>query len=587
MANSATIHSDDHFDFTPADICAGFVLFLCSLVMMGWLANIDILRNFAFFAFYPAMPLVNAVGMMVLAIAVGALRRGLSQIIWLSAITSLLLSIGNFAELYGDTSLGLHHLFITHSESHSSISSAVGFALAAITLPLSQQPAFTQRKTFIGLLLFNALLPLSAILAYTSNAYAAARASLFDGYSLPEALSHLLLVAGIGLTTPNRLHASLFADHPDAAALRKYALTLLVFVLATTLLTTHLSIQLRFGPVLIFALYAATLLLSLVAFLAITYSRTPSQVRTVTDLEGAHAHQEQLLAFVEESGDGILMVDNTGTLRYANSTCSKMFGYSQDEFVGMRLNELIPKRFRAKHLEHFAHFFAAHPAEKKYVKRGRLTGISKEGIEKALAISLFRREENSLVIATLRELNGLERDIAERMKHIQHDLVTGVPDRQEFGRFCQNHWDQVVRKSERHFCIFVIDLDGLRLINSKYGREFGNAVLQNVAANIKSRQRGGDRLFRYTSDEFIMICSDITPDACELLAERIRTSIKVVPTRLGDNNIYITASVGFTHCNQLPANLMDAVAHITNVLHKQKPDYKDQVVPVAQLPEFK
>lgn len=577
--------SDELTDLAPSDIYAGLVIFTCVMVIIGWLANIAILKSFAFYYFYPSMPLINAVGLILLAIGLGTVRRHMGQVVWMSAIASVLLGIGNIIESTSPGSLGLSRLFFSHTGSQSSYAGGLGFLLAGAMLPLCLRVKFVRRPVFSLLMLASLLLPVAAILAFMSNAIESSRAALLAGYSLPEAISYCLFVTGLVLATDNPIKTQVFnlATVWNDKHLALYGL--IGFTILGSLTATQFSVHLVLGSTVTMSLFASALLLASVAFATFQTPPAPSESEVSRATIDRDQQQKELLTFIEESGDGIIAVDNTGTVNYANQCAVDILGWSQQELQGKNLHDLIPKRFRAKHLTHIRHFFAEHPAERKYVVRGRLTAVTKQGAEKSLSISLFRRQDKPLVIATLRELNGLELDMANRMQHTHFDMITGVPDKEEFGRYCQNHWEQVARKAEKNFCINVIDIDGLKYINTKYGREFGNLILQNVATNIRSRLRSGDRLFRYTSDEFILICANIEPDAAELLAERIRTSIKVTPTKLNDNNIYVTCSVGHTHCPQLPSNLAATVDHILEELHRNEEDHKDMVIQIPARPE--
>ena len=51
----------------------------------------------------------------------------------------------------------------------------------------------------------------------------------------------------------------------------------------------------------------------------------------------------------DNSPDGILICDPTGTIRYWNRGAERIFGFARDTVVGASLDLIIPERLRARH----------------------------------------------------------------------------------------------------------------------------------------------------------------------------------------------------------------------------------------------
>jgi PAS domain S-box-containing protein len=62
---------------------------------------------------------------------------------------------------------------------------------------------------------------------------------------------------------------------------------------------------------------------------------------------------EQLLQF---SPDALLVVDDEGTVLFANVTSSGLFGYAREQLLGQSIELLVPERFRVRHGAHVAGF---------------------------------------------------------------------------------------------------------------------------------------------------------------------------------------------------------------------------------------
>jgi diguanylate cyclase (GGDEF)-like protein len=73
--------------------------------------------------------------------------------------------------------------------------------------------------------------------------------------------------------------------------------------------------------------------------------------------------------------------------------------------------------------------------------------------------------------------------------------------------------------------LIFVDVESLRTINSRFGRESGNRALGQVADAIKRALRGADILFRYGSDEFVVLLTQSDIDAARSVATRIAERI--------------------------------------------------------------
>lgn len=64
-------------------------------------------------------------------------------------------------------------------------------------------------------------------------------------------------------------------------------------------------------------------------------------------------HQKEALyaMIVEGSQDGIVFADADGIVRIWNSGTAKIFGHTQDEAIGNRLDLIIPEPMRERHWE--------------------------------------------------------------------------------------------------------------------------------------------------------------------------------------------------------------------------------------------
>jgi PAS domain S-box-containing protein len=108
--------------------------------------------------------------------------------------------------------------------------------------------------------------------------------------------------------------------------------------------------------------------------------------------------------------DGLIIVDATGAIVFANFSAGRLFGYARDELIGLLVHELVPERFRARHQQHFRSFSAS-PSERPLGTKLEFYGLRKDGQELPVDISLrpIVQGRDKLVVATVRDVSERQR----------------------------------------------------------------------------------------------------------------------------------------------------------------------------------
>lgn len=124
------------------------------------------------------------------------------------------------------------------------------------------------------------------------------------------------------------------------------------------------------------------------------------------------------------------------------------------------------------------------------------------------------------------------------------DPMTGLFNFRKF----RTYLDEELRRAARYghsLSLILIDLDGFKGINDRYGHPAGDRVLAGAAAVIRATVRETDLPARYGGEEFVVVCPETTADEALRVAERIRIAIEaaryeVVP----DERCAVTCSAG-------------------------------------------
>ncbi len=113
---------------------------------------------------------------------------------------------------------------------------------------------------------------------------------------------------------------------------------------------------------------------------------------------------------MERYNDAIVMVDKYGAIEFVNKQFKKFFGYESEEIIGKLLEELMPERFRMKHIGHRMQYMA-HPTARPMGLGLELYGLRKDGSEFPVDISLvpFDTNEGMVFSAFIRDLSDRKR----------------------------------------------------------------------------------------------------------------------------------------------------------------------------------
>ncbi len=123
---------------------------------------------------------------------------------------------------------------------------------------------------------------------------------------------------------------------------------------------------------------------------------------------------------------------------------------------------------------------------------------------------------------------GQERRIRARMLQLSvTDPLTGLFNRSQIYATVDNEIRRT-RRSDRGFCLLMIDLDGLKSVNDSFGHHRGDDVLRALGGVILRSIRTVDSAYRYGGDEFVILLPETDIVGAFVVAEKIRSSAEEI-----------------------------------------------------------
>jgi diguanylate cyclase (GGDEF)-like protein len=149
-----------------------------------------------------------------------------------------------------------------------------------------------------------------------------------------------------------------------------------------------------------------------------------------------------------------------------------------------------------------------------------------------------------------------------------HDPLTGLANRRLF----MERLDHACADPNRQAALIFIDLDGLKLVNDRYGHDVGDLVLIEVGRRLDLHTPSVYLSARLGGDEFAIVCDDLSSGfSPQDLADQLLVSLREDPLRLEDGTkLGITASVGVVTFAGGMANAEAFIKHADDAMYEAK-----------------
>lgn len=125
-----------------------------------------------------------------------------------------------------------------------------------------------------------------------------------------------------------------------------------------------------------------------------------------------------------------------------------------------------------------------------------------------------------------------------------HDHFTGLPNR---ARMEEELYRALLRaeRDRRRLALGFIDLDNFNQINDYLGHRIGDRVILSVAERLRTLLGGGDKLFRWGGDQFVVILPDLADlESVRQVGRRLLEAV-TTPIDVDGESVHTTFSVGF------------------------------------------
>ena len=270
-----------------------------------------------------------------------------------------------------------------------------------------------------------------------------------------------------------------------------------------------------------------------------TFQLSPSRLLLGTgNRELGHRFGEILARLrysVQPAGDG---AEALRILQGPNPPEIALLDSGLSEQGGLELSAEVKRRFGNKHIWIMLLSATADPAT--------VAAAADAGVDDLLLYSVSEADLHvRLTIAG--RVQEMARQIETQAQavsfHASHDHLTGLWNRESLLRLLFPETDRVQRIGTP-LAFLLLDLDRFASVNTDYGYEAGDKILQELANRLRRYLRSYDLIGRCGEDEFLIALPGCNSSQALHLASRIRTILLRRPFDAGRCMVALTTSIG-------------------------------------------
>ena len=554
----------------------GYLIFAVALlVMLGWVTNIHSLTTLS--PDFPSMKFNTALAFAISGIGIllgqAARKRYGLQI---SGLIVVLLMGASLLQYLLNINLGIDELFWPDDYSDSlpgrpSPATCILFILSGALMMCSQQ--VSDRCIWVIRCIFGVglFISLAALVTYLLDARSLLKVQFFSSIAVHTAVLFFIQFLANALLINKRNSEFHKETLPGWRQMNRLLLPVVVVPLVFGILLFHvvnsqyLSVGLGFG-------------IMITGFCMITFAGLMWNTsledrwfqRLVAEVETRESMQKRLATMMDSMPGGVLFLTREGSIQDANVGVATMFGYTQPDFIGLNIAQLLPE----EHRERFWSVLdrAITNKKMKHFRRRtfRIHALNHNGKAFVVLANIWAIEVDGIVGfgAFVSHGEAIEQQFEALRREMRIDHLTSTANKSSLDARLEQLQAHGSRSGEQ-VAIIMIDIDHFKVVNDSFGHPVGDAILSEFARRVSDSLRYSDSLYRYGGEEFTVLVVGASESALYELAERIRGRIENLAFTSDDERIAVTCSLGVA-MNDGRELLVDTLTRADKCLYKAK-----------------
>ena len=236
--------------------------------------------------------------------------------------------------------------------------------------------------------------------------------------------------------------------------------------------------------------------------------------------EALNISESRARAVMDNVLDGIIIMDELGSIESINPAMTRIFGYRHDELMLQNVTTLSPEARRLGNETILGDAIGVQPAVQGVVRE--LMGQRKNGtvFPMEAAVSKMPMGDYAYYVVVLRDITARKVQTAALRYQAMHDSLTDLPNRS----LLMDRLQQALRRAKREsdtLALILLDLDRFKEVNDTLGHHIGDKLLQHVGKRLRSVLRDSDTVARLGGDEFAILLPVADREEVETTGDKI------------------------------------------------------------------
>ena len=155
------------------------------------------------------------------------------------------------------------------------------------------------------------------------------------------------------------------------------------------------------------------------------------------------------------------------------------------------------------------------------------------------------------------------------------DFLTGLFNRRYFYDDMQGYLASL-EENPMPYAVAVIDVDGLKNLNDKYGQDSGDKILKLLAKKLIDDTKSSDIAARFGGGEFCVLLKNVSQEDAVKFFVGLRAAIAANPVNIKNESVKISVSIGVTF-GKSDYNVDEILELADEALYKAKQNGRNRV----------
>ncbi len=246
--------------------------------------------------------------------------------------------------------------------------------------------------------------------------------------------------------------------------------------------------------------------------------------------------QERLSSLIEDLDIGVVVVNHSGKVMFANSMVKDIFEVYDREVHSLE-DFIVGEDIRERVNSYFYGIINNDIKCESCVFEIKTFKGNKKWIEITATKDTINNEP--VVVISVKDITYKYLKEKEIEYLSLHDDLTGLYNR----RFFREELHRLFNPRSYPLVLAIFDINGLKMVNDILGHRWGDWLIKKVAEILKNSVRAVDIVARIGGDEFVLLMPNTDEKGAKMCIERIKANIDKENSK--DGQPYISVSIGY------------------------------------------